>query len=133
MENRTNSNISHQIPARVIEADSSLARDIRLKRLRMIDTLVAKTCTPCRRGIPPLTTQEAEHDQRKVRKPRRVGRDERRHGIEHQKDRKSCSAMRCARASSAADSDRDDSNCQEADYRLDSTDDRVLLTATAKS
>ena len=42
MENRTNSNISHQIPARVIEADSSLARDIRLKRLRMIDTLVAK-------------------------------------------------------------------------------------------
>ena len=61
MENRTNSNISHQIPARVIEADSSLARDIRLKRLRMIDTLVAKTCTPCRGGIPPLTTQEAEH------------------------------------------------------------------------
>jgi hypothetical protein len=42
MENRTNSNISHQIPARVIEADSSLARDIRLKRLRMIDTLVAR-------------------------------------------------------------------------------------------
>ena len=60
MENRTNSNISHQIPARVIEADSSLARDIRLKRLRMIDTLVAKTCTPCRGGIPPLTPQEAE-------------------------------------------------------------------------
>ena len=27
----------------------------------MIDTLVAKTCTPCRGGIPPLTTQEAEH------------------------------------------------------------------------
>jgi 4a-hydroxytetrahydrobiopterin dehydratase len=61
MENRTNSNISHQIPARVIKADSSLARDIRLKRLRMIDTLVAKTCTPCRGGIPPLTTQAAEH------------------------------------------------------------------------
>ena len=27
----------------------------------MIDTLVAKTCTPCRGGIPPLTPQEAEH------------------------------------------------------------------------
>lgn len=80
MENRTNSNISHQIPGRVIEADSSLARDIRLKRLR------AKTCTPCRRGIPPLTTQEAEHDQRKIGEPGRVRRDERRHGIEHQED-----------------------------------------------
>ena len=27
----------------------------------MIDTLVAKTCTPCRGGVPPLTPQEAEH------------------------------------------------------------------------
>ena len=27
----------------------------------MVDTLVAKTCTPCRGGIPPLTPQEAEH------------------------------------------------------------------------
>ena len=27
----------------------------------MVDTLVAKTCTPCRGGIPPLTLQEAEH------------------------------------------------------------------------
>ena len=26
----------------------------------MIDTLVAKTCTPCRGGVPPLTPQEAE-------------------------------------------------------------------------
>ena len=90
MENRTNSNISHQIPARVIEADSSLARDIRLKRLRMIDTLVAKTCTPCRGAIPPLTTQEAEHDQRKIGKPGRVGGDERRHGSEHQEDGERC-------------------------------------------
>ena len=29
----------------------------------MIDTPVAKTCTPCRGGIPPLTPQEAEHFQ----------------------------------------------------------------------
>src|SRR5215468_1541409 len=28
--------------------------------MRMADTLVAKTCTPCRGGIPPLTPQEAE-------------------------------------------------------------------------
>ena len=27
----------------------------------MVDALVAKTCTPCRGGIPPLTPQEAEH------------------------------------------------------------------------
>ena len=26
----------------------------------MVDTLVAKTCAPCRGGIPPLTPQEAE-------------------------------------------------------------------------
>ena len=26
----------------------------------MVDTLVTKTCTPCRGGIPPLTPQEAE-------------------------------------------------------------------------
>ena len=27
----------------------------------MIDTLVTKTCTPCRGGIPPLTSREAEN------------------------------------------------------------------------
>ena len=27
----------------------------------MVDTLAAKTCTPCKGGIPPLTPQEAEH------------------------------------------------------------------------
>jgi 4a-hydroxytetrahydrobiopterin dehydratase len=26
----------------------------------MVDTLVGKTCTPCKGGIPPLTSQEAE-------------------------------------------------------------------------
>ena len=26
----------------------------------MVNTLVAKTCTPCRGGIPPLTPQQAE-------------------------------------------------------------------------
>src|SRR5271166_461327 len=29
--------------------------------MRMIETLVVKTCTPCRGGVPPLTPQEAEH------------------------------------------------------------------------
>jgi 4a-hydroxytetrahydrobiopterin dehydratase len=29
--------------------------------MHMVDTLVAKTCTPCRGGIPPITPQEAEH------------------------------------------------------------------------
>ena len=26
----------------------------------MVDTLVGKTCTPCKGGIPPLTPEEAE-------------------------------------------------------------------------
>jgi 4a-hydroxytetrahydrobiopterin dehydratase len=29
--------------------------------MHMVDTLVTKTCTPCKGGIPPLTPQEAEH------------------------------------------------------------------------
>ena len=32
----------------------------------MADTLAAKTCTPCKGGIPPLTPQQAEGFQRQV-------------------------------------------------------------------
>jgi 4a-hydroxytetrahydrobiopterin dehydratase len=32
----------------------------------MADTLAAKTCTPCKGGIPPLTPQQAEDFQRQV-------------------------------------------------------------------
>ena len=81
---RTNSNTSHQIPARVIEADSTrnhspfngLARGDhnitftvcqprcgrRLTRgaSNVTEALASKTCTPCRGGIPPLTREQAE-------------------------------------------------------------------------
>jgi 4a-hydroxytetrahydrobiopterin dehydratase len=40
----------------------------------MVDTLAAKTCTPCKGGIPPLTPQEAEHFH--VHVPQREVRDE---------------------------------------------------------
>jgi len=33
---------------------------------RMVDTLAAKTCTPCKGGIPPLTPQEVERLQSQV-------------------------------------------------------------------
>jgi 4a-hydroxytetrahydrobiopterin dehydratase len=32
----------------------------------MVDSLIEKTCTPCKGGIPPLTTQEAERFHRQV-------------------------------------------------------------------
>jgi 4a-hydroxytetrahydrobiopterin dehydratase len=32
----------------------------------MVDSLIAKTCTPCKGGIPPLTAQEAERFHRQV-------------------------------------------------------------------
>jgi 4a-hydroxytetrahydrobiopterin dehydratase len=32
----------------------------------MVDALAAKTCTPCKGGIPPLTSQQAEGFQRQV-------------------------------------------------------------------
>ena len=34
----------------------------------MVDTLVGKSCTPCKGGIPPLTAQEAERFHRQVPK-----------------------------------------------------------------
>ena len=34
----------------------------------MVATLVAKSCTPCKGGIPPLTTEEAERFHRQVPK-----------------------------------------------------------------
>src|SRR6266478_4470895 len=75
---RTNSNTSHQIPARVIEADSARAATFTFAVLRalcgrrltpgasnMTEALASKTCTPCRGGIPPLTREQAElfHEQ----------------------------------------------------------------------
>ena len=33
----------------------------------MADTLAAKTCTPCKGGIPPLTVEQAQDFQRQVR------------------------------------------------------------------
>src|SRR6516225_546034 len=64
---RTNSNTSHQIQARVIEAGASAVQvpDACRRRLiqeasNMTQTLVSKTCTPCRGGIPPLAREQAE-------------------------------------------------------------------------
>src|SRR6202011_498059 len=69
---QTNSNTSHQIPARVIEADvpapqhqfRSLPALVRAKvdtrASNMTEALASKTCTPCRGGIPPLTREQAE-------------------------------------------------------------------------
>src|SRR6202171_3901786 len=69
---RTNSNTSHQIPARVIEGGQRPRRNIHLRSLRalcgrrltrgasnMTEALASKTCTPCRGGIPPLTREQA--------------------------------------------------------------------------
>src|SRR6266436_3041788 len=70
---RTNSNTSHQIPARVIKAGPRPRRNIHLRSLRalcgrrltrgasnMTEALASKTCTPCRGGIAPLTREQAE-------------------------------------------------------------------------
>ena len=32
----------------------------------MVDTLIEKTCTPCKGGIPPLTPEEAERFHKQV-------------------------------------------------------------------
>src|SRR6516162_7612807 len=64
---RTNSNTSHQIQARVIEAGASAVQAPEACRRRLIqeasnmtETLVSKTCTTCRGGIPPLARERAE-------------------------------------------------------------------------
>jgi 4a-hydroxytetrahydrobiopterin dehydratase len=51
----------------VIEADGASARRFRTvqatvdtRASNMTETLVSKTCTPCRGGIPPLTREQAE-------------------------------------------------------------------------
>src|SRR5258705_7558769 len=62
---RTNSNTSHQIPARVIEADSARAAWVAGPKIDPTDPTGRSsgrciTCTPCRGEIPPLTREQAE-------------------------------------------------------------------------